>query len=268
MNKKIETFWLSLGVLLCLGLSCSEKIPEGPERIEVLKAVLATKDGRLNFAQENNWDNRYKLPPRKMSFEEYDYLSQWRVPFIVTVHNDFDEGLEGKKWIVIKIKLWPADSNETWRGQLMYADTVSDRPLAIPPGDSITFYTGNRLTWDQRDIAGKCIHPTHTFIPLWIECSWTETDSAISHERPIQYYLKSDCDTTILAPEDTVVAFQTKKICAQAEVQIFKNYHKIQSPILEFYSYYYFPTYGFMPKFFCYEGYWLPWMNPCPWNPN
>lgn len=265
MNHLLNKSILLGGLIFLLCLCCTEKIPKGPERIEVLRTELKIKDDRLFFAQENNWDNRYKLPPLKIPPEEFEYISQWRIPFIITIYNDFDEGLEGEKWVVIKVKIWPADSMENWHRELIYCDTVSLHPFAIPPGDSITYYTGNLLTWDQRDASGKSIHLTNTIIPLWIECRYFQTDSLVSKEKPLKYFLKSDCDTTYLAPEDTVLAFPGKKrIYAQAEVQIFKNYHVIKSKILEFYIYYYFPPYGFAPKFSCHEGYWLPEMNPCP----
>lgn len=250
--------------LVFLALFCEEKIPEGPERSEILKVRLTIHDNRYDFAQENNWENRFKLPPYRMRMDDYVKLSQWRVPFNVSVHNDFDEAIDGRKWIFIQINLWPEDFNEMWKAQLIYTDTSSTRHLTIPPGDSLTLYTGNKLTWDQKDFNGKSIHRTNSFEPIWIEC--TEFDSFIKAAKnelvPWRY-----CDTLILAPVDTVVVFgQPKKLFAQAEIQIFKNYRIVKTDTVEFRIHYFFPGEGFRPKFWCEERMRDPTDPPCPFG--
>jgi len=265
MNLNLRRVILFMGISFYFLLSCTEKIPEGPERSEILEVKLLIKEGRQDFSQENNWENRYRIPPRKMSLEEYEYLAQWQVPFGIKIINDFDEAIDGKKWIDIRLNLWSADPNENWRAQLIYADTSSSRYLTIPPGDSLTLYTGNKLTWNQHDMEGKSIHLTDRYTPLWVECKSITSDSLLPDTRPPQYMKRSVCDTVELAPVDTVVAFQgSKKIYARADVQIFKNYHVISTDTVTFNIHYFFPTYGFIPKFRCFEAYFYPWENPCP----
>jgi len=265
MNLKLKHGLFYLGISLYCILSCEEKIPEGPKRSEIVKVKLTTKENRTDYSQENNWENRYHIPPRKMSLEEFEYLSQWQVPFHITVYNDFDEAIDGMPWVKIKINLWPEQSEQQWQAQLLYADTTSTRHLTIPPGDSIAIYTGIKLTWDQKDTAGKSIHLTCSFTPKIIDCYAFESDSAVDRTvRPLKFFRKTICDTTELAPEDTVLAFsETKVINAQAEVQIFKNYRTLTSNIFQFKIHYFYPFYGFRKKYYCNEAYYYPW-DPIP----
>ena len=259
----LKKCFLLLVFLILSVITCREKIPEGPERSEILEVKLMTKSYRLQYAQENNWDNRFKIPAKKMSMEEYENLSTWHVPFIVTVHNDFDEAMEGKKWIDVKINIWPANEKENWTCQLTYNDTNSNRYFTIPPGDSLSIYTGNKLIWEQKDSNGKSIHATESFVPIWIEC--TEFDSLMKGNKPPEIVPWRYCDTTMLGAVDTVISYlESKKIFAQAEVQLFKNYHVVKSNVLEFDIYYFFPADGFKKKFWCIEGLRIAGDPPCP----
>jgi len=263
MNPQLKYLLFILATAMCFNLFCTEKIPEGPERAEILNVKLAIQQGRNEFAQENNWENRFKIPPKGMTLQEYEILSKWRVPFIVSVNNDFDEAIDGKKWVVIKVDIWANGPNETWQSQLIYADTTSTRHLTIPPADSLSIYTGNNLVWEQKDIKGRSIHRTNSFAPIWIDC--TEFDSLF--KTPFEIVPWRHCDTLILAPVDTVVAFdQPKKIFAQAEVQLFKNYHAVISDTIEFNIHYFFPADGFRPKFWCREGRVINNDPPCPFG--
>ena len=213
--------------------------------------------------QENHWDLQFKLPPKKMSMEDFENISTWKVPFVIWVFNNFDEAMEGKKWIDVRVNLWPADPNENWLCQLVYADTTSSRQMTIPPGDSIGIYSGTKLIWDQKDDEGNSIHEVEQFVPIWIEC--TEFDSIFKN--PDQTVPWRYCDTTALGPVDTVVAFlNPKKIYAQAEVQLFKNYHVVKSNIIEFNLHYFFPADGFRDKFWCEEGSQKMGDPPCPFG--
>ncbi len=242
---------------------CTEKIPEGPQRTEILDVKLFIYDDRQDFAHENNWENRFKIPPRKMSMAEYESLSQWRVPFGILVYNDFDEAIDGRKWIVIKVNLWPKNDGESWWAQLIFADTAATRHMTIPPGDSLSIYTGNQLTWEQKDINGKSIHHTNSYTPIWVDC--TIFDSLFKDTREIVPW--RDCDTLKLAPVDTVVAYsEPKTIFAQAEVQLFKNYRVVKSNIVEFKIHYLFPSEGFRPKFWCVERAVFEGDPPCPFG--
>lgn len=262
MRGSIKIVLLVL-ISLILFIFCKEKIPEGPERTEILEVSLLTRDKRTDFAQENHWDLKFKLPPKKMTMVEFENLSTWQVPFILWIHNDFDEAMEGQKWINIKINIWPADENEHWVCQLNYADTISTRQLTIPPGDSVPIYSGTKLIWDQHNEEGNSIHETELFRPMWIEC--TEFDSVFKNPPGIIGW--RHCDTTKLAPVDTVIAFlNPKKIYAQADVQLFKNYHVVKSNVVEFYIHYFSPADGFKKKFWCVEGRQIPGDPPCPFG--
>lgn len=253
----------AFGIAISLILFCTEKIPQGPERTEILEVKLFIYNDRIDFAQENNWENRFKIPPRNMSMAEYEMLSQWRVPFGIMAYNNFDEAIDGRKWIVIKVNLWPNNSAESWQAQLVFADTTATRHLTIPPGDSLSIYTGNRLTWEQKDDKGLSIHHTDSYTPIWIDC--TLFDSLFKNTRKI--VLWRDCDTLQLAPVDTVAAYDKPKIIyAQAEVQLFQNYRVIKSNTVEFKIHYFFPSEGFRPKFWCPEGDVLDGDPPCPFG--
>jgi len=255
-----------IGILLyffiLLNLTCTEKIPEGPERSEILRVKLFTENGRLNYAQENNWDNRYRFPPKKMSQADFEYASEWKSPFGISVNNDFDEAIDGKKWIDVKINLWSANELDDWQAQLVFSDTSSSRNLLIPPGDSITLYTGNKLIWGQKDSEGLSIHRTGSFTPIWVTCAFW--DSIVPGTKPEEIIVMRSCDTLLLAPVDTVIHFDTPKtIFAQAEVQLFKHYHVVKSDTLKLKIHYYFPTLGFRPKFWCMERMYMENDPPC-----
>lgn len=248
---------------MLLTVFCEEKMPQGPDRSEILLIKLLPKENRINFSQENNWANRYRLPPIMMSEEEYNYLSQWKIPLQIVVHNFFDEAIDGKKWIDIKVNFWSADTNEAWSGLLSYTDTTSTRNFVIPPGDSIYINLGEKLIWNQRDIDGNSIHLTNSYNPIFVTGYSYVTDSVVVGTFPPEYMLKTELDTTYLTPVDTVIAFNgTKKIFAQAEIQIFKNYHTVKSEILEFYIHHFYPTAGFVKKFPYKEAYYYPWESP------
>ena len=252
-----------LSFLLLVIFFCTEKIPEGPERTEILDVKLFIEDGRTEFAQETNWENRFKLPPKQMTLGEYEALAQWKVPFGLWAFNDFDEAIDGKKWIKIRVNLWSADEADEWTAQLVYADTTSTRNMTIPPGDSITIYTGDKLVWNQHDDAEKSIHHTNLYTPLWVDC--TVFDSVF--KRPDTTITWRYCDTTMLAPVDTVIAFDLPKIVkARAEVQLFQNYHIVQSNMVEFKIHYFFPSEGFKNKFWCPEGRVMIGDPPCPFG--
>lgn len=237
----------------CLAYFCTEKIPQGPGRTEILKVKLMIKDNRFDFAQENNWENRYEIPPKNMTQQQFDELSQWQVPFGIRVHNDFDEAIDGQKWIVINVNIWSANPIDTWQAQLIYADTLTKRNMTIAPGDSLSFLTGTRLMWLQRDLNGNSIHQTNRYTPIWIET--IEFDSLAPGDKPSDAIPWIRCDTTLLATVDTVVAFLLPKtVLAQAEVQLFKNYHGVKSDTVEFRIHNFFPADGFQKKFKCYEG--------------
>ncbi len=256
--------YITLGLIfLVLFLFCEQKIPEGPERSEILEINLSTRENRTEYAQENNWDTRYKLPPKWMSMDDFQDMSTWEVPFTINAYNGFDEAIEGKKWIHVKLNIWPADEQAKWRTQLTYADTSVNRNLVIPPGDDLTIIVGNQLIWTQKDSAGNSIHATKSFEPIWIEC--TMFDSVFKN--PNQTVPWRYCDTTKLAPVDTVMAFGTKKkFFAQAEVQLFKNYHVVKSNIFELDIHYYYPVDGFKKKFWCVEGKVIQGDPPCPFG--
>jgi len=260
MNLKLRYSLFYLGISFCFIFFCEEKIPEGPERSEIVKVKLTTKENRTDYSQENNWENRYQIPPSRMSLDEFEYLSQWQVPFHITVYNDFDEAIDGKPWVKIIINLWPEQSENPWQAQLVYADTTATRHLTIPPGDSIAIYAGIKLTWDQKDLDGKSIHLTSSFTPKIIDCYVFESDSVANRNTmPMQYFKKTICDTTELAPEDTVLSYSEPKVVnAQAEVQIFKNYRTLISNIFQFKIHYFYPFYGFRLKYHCYEKYYYP----------
>lgn len=263
MNRPKKYLMFILILVGSLYYFCTEKIPEGPERTEILDVRLFLEDGRTEFAQENNWDNRFKLPPQQMTLDQYEALAQWQVPFGLWVFNDFDEAIDGKKWIRIALNLWSADESDGWTARLVYADTTSTRNMTIPPGDSITIYTGDNLVWKQRDDAGQSIHRTDMYTPLWVDC--TVFDSLFrSPDTTITWRY---CDTTMLAPVDTVVAFDAPKIVkAQAEVQLFQNYHIVLSDTVEFTINYFFPSEGFKNKFWCREGQYRQGDPPCPFG--
>jgi hypothetical protein len=263
MNHQKRKLLLLILLSWCLIYWCTEKIPEGPGRTEILKIRLAIKDNRYDFAQENNWENRYKIPPNNMTQQQFEELAKWRVPFTITAYNDFDEAMDGQKWLVLKVNIWSAHPADTWHAQLIYADTVSNRNMTIPPHDSLLLYAGNRLTWEQRDISGNSIHQTDSYTPIWIDC--IEFDSLIAGTKPPELIRWRHCDTTMLAPVDTVIAFSPPKtILAQAEVQLFKNYHRVMSDTLEFRIHYFMPADGFRRKFWCREGATMQGDPPCP----
>jgi len=260
---------LSLLLMLCcliIILSCTEKIPEGPERTEILKVRLFSQNGRLDFAQENHWDNRFQLPPKEMTQDEFEYASEWRVPFGIVIKNDFDEAMEGKKWIDAKIKLWSANQAENWQAVLNFADTTAVRNMVIPPDDSISLYTGNKLIWEQRDVSGKSIHRIDWYHPIWVSCSYY--DSLVPVTKPAQLIAMRECDTLLLSPVDTVIAFkEAKTIFAQAEVKLFKDYRTVLSDTLTFRIHYYCPADGFRPKFWCRKGAVMSGDPPCNQSP-
>lgn len=263
MTVRKKQFLLLIVLIWCLVCFCTEKIPEGPGRTEILKVRLTIKDNRIDFAQENNWDNRFKIPPKNMTQQQFDALSIWRVPFNITVHNDFDEAIDGQKWMVMKVNIWSENSADAWHAQVVYADTTSSRNMTIPPGDSLTIYTGNRLIWEQQDLIGKSIHQTNSFTPIWVDC--IEYDSLVPATKPPEILPWRHCDTTMLAPVDTVVAFSPHKtVLAQAEVQLFKNYHVVKSDTVGFRIHYFYPADGFRNKFWCREGKRWPNDPPCP----
>lgn len=265
MTVRKKQFLLLIVLIWCLVCFCTEKIPEGPGQTEILKVKLAIKDNRFDFAQENNWENRYKIPPENMTQQQFDELSRWRVPFKITAYNDFDEAMDGQKWLVLKVNIWSAHPADTWHAQLIYADTSSNRNMTIPPGDSLSIYTGNRLTWEQRDMSGNSIHQANSYTPIWIDC--TEFDSLLPATKPPEYIRWRYCDTTILAPVDTVVAFSSfKTILAQTEVQLFKNYHVVKSDTIAFSIHYFWPGDGFRNKFWCPERQVIFGDPPCPFG--
>ncbi len=262
--KKVEQLLIIWLIILIIG--CREKIPSGPERVEVLKVHLFTEDGRLDFAQENHYENRFRLPPKYMTMEEFEYRAKWTVSFGINVKNDFDEAMEGKKRIIFKVNLWPADESESWRAQVVYTDTGYERNMVIPPGDSMTFFNRSMLIWFQNDINGNSIHQTNIFSPKWITCSYY--DSLVPGTKPVESIQMRQCDTTYLAQVDTVIAFsKPKEIYAQAEVQLFKNYHTVLSDTLKLRIHYYFPGDGFYRKFWCREGRVLEGDPPCNTSP-
>lgn len=262
--KKIERILIIL--LAILILTCEEKIPSGPERVEILKAHLFTEDNRLDFAQENHFENRFRMPPKYMTMEEFNYRSKWMISFGINVKNDFDEAMEGKKWIIFKVNLWPANESENWRAQVVYADTAFERNMVLAPGDSMMFFSRNLLIWYQKDINGKSIHVTNRFRPPWVTCSYR--DSVVPMTKPEEIITLRQCDTTYLDPVDTVVAFsEPKEIFAQAEIQLFKNYHAILSDTLKLRIHYYFPGDGFYRKFWCREGRVMDGDPPCNEEP-
>ncbi|NOZ60864.1 MAG: hypothetical protein GXO74_04210 [Calditrichaeota bacterium] len=262
----IKVRYLVFLFLLLAVLLCKEKIPSGPERVEILKVHLFTEDNRLDFAQENHYENRFRLPPKYLSVGEFMERSKWTVPFGVKIVNDFDEAMEGKKWIVIKVNLWPADETESWRGQVVYTDTSFERNMVIAPGDSMIFFNTNMLVWHQQDIHGKSIHESNSFNPLWVRCVFY--DSIVPGTKPEEIIQMRQCDTTYLAPVDTVIAFsEPKEIYAQAEVQLFKNYHTVLSDTLKLRINYYFPGDGFYRKFWCREGPVIANDPPCNTSP-
>jgi hypothetical protein len=252
IRRKQLFIFLILGYAL-LNVTCTEKIPEGPERSEILEVKLFAQTGRLDYAQENHWDNRFRFPPKSMTQEDFEYASEWRIPFGISVNNFFDEAIDGKKWIDVKIKLWSANELDTWQAELNFADTSASRNLIIPPGDSISLYTGNKLIWEQKDKEGLTIHRTGSYTPIWVMCSFW--DSVIPDTKPEQVVTMRECDTLMLAPVDTVIAYDLPiTVNAQAEVQLFKHYHVVKSDTLKLRLHYYYPTYGFRPKFWCREG--------------
>ena len=251
---------------IIINLTCTEKIPEGPERTEILKVRLFCENGRLDFAQENHWDNRFQLPPKEMTQDEFEYAAEWRVPFGIAIKNDFDEAMEGRKWIETKINLWSANQTDDWRAELSFADTTTTRNMVIPPGDSISLYTGDKLTWEQKDVLGKSIHQTDLYHPIWVTCAYY--DSIVPGTKPAQIFPVRECDTLTLSPVDTVIAFeQPKTIFAQAEVKLFKDYRTVQSDTLTFRIHYYCPPDGFRQKFWCREGMVMNGDPPCNQSP-
>ena len=243
-----KTFSIFLSIVLII--SCNKKIPEGPERTEILLINLSIEDNRKDFTQVNNWENRYRLPPKEMLSEEYEYLAQWQIPFHINVHNYFDEAIDGKKWIYMKLNIWPEDPNENWSHEIIFTDTTSTRNMVIPPGDSVYIYTGDRLIWDQQDNEGKSIHLINNYTPIWVVGHCYYTDIRYGDSFPSEYMIASRLDTTYLTPVDTVIAFnEPKKIFAQVEVQLFKNYHSVKSDILKFNIHYFYPAMGFVLKF-------------------
>ncbi|MBC8180357.1 hypothetical protein H8E88_04455 [candidate division KSB1 bacterium] len=263
-QKQIFMFFFLAFVLL--NLTCTEKIPEGPEKSEILKVKLFAQNGRLNYAQENHWDNRYRFPPKSMSQDDFEYASQWKIPFGISVNNDFDEAIDGKKWIDVKINLWSANELDDWQAQLVFADTSASRNLLIPPGDSIALYTGNKLTWEQKNMDSLSIHRIDSYTPIWVTCAFW--DSIVPGTKPEEVITMRDCDTLQLTPVDTVIAFDLPiTVYAQAEVQLFKHYHVVKSDTLKLMLHYYFPTYGFRPKFWCREGLVMMGDPPCNTQP-
>ncbi|OQX86948.1 hypothetical protein B6D60_05080 [candidate division KSB1 bacterium 4484_87] len=261
-----KTRHIFLFAILFIIFSCREKIPSGPERVEVLKVYLFSENGRMDFAQENHFETRFRLPPKYLSMEEFDYRSKWVIRFGVNVLNDFDEAMEGKKWIVIKVNLWPKDETETWRAEVVYTDTNFVRNMVIPPGDSLTFFSNNMLVWHQQGIDGKSIHKTNSFNPIWVTCAFY--DSIVPGTKPEEIIQMRQCDTTYLAPVDSVIAFgEPKEIYAQAEVQLFKNYHSVVSDTLTLRIHYYFPGDGFYRKFWCKQGPVMANDPPCNTDP-
>jgi len=248
--------------LAFFNLVCTEKIPEGPEREEILEVKLFAQNGRLDYAQENHWDDRFRFPPKSMSQEDFEYASEWRIPFGISVNNFFDEAIDGKKWIDVKINLWSANELDEWQAQLAFTDTSASRNLIIPPGDSISLYTGNKLIWEQKDNEGLSIHRTDTYTPIWVTCTFW--DSIVPFTKPAEYVTMRECDTLQLVPVDTVIAYDLPiTVYAQAEVQLFKHYHVVKSDTLKFRLHYYFPTYGFRPKFWCRERMVMANDSPC-----
>jgi len=234
--------------IVALLIGCEEKVLTPPQKPEVLVVTLTTQDNRSLYAHRHNYHLRYQIPPEGMSLRDWNYLSQWQVPFDIYVANHFDEAVEGTLWIEVKLHLWPADGSGAWHRTLTFADTVTQRYLTLAPGDSIRLQTYDALVWAQDDDSGHCIHLTeqylHYFVTPRLGWKW------ITPELRVQWVY---CDTNAVVPTDTVVAFdQPVPVKAQAEVRLFKEYRSLLSNEVLFDIAYFFPV-GMRRKLECSE---------------
>jgi len=241
---KILVSLLSISSILMLIVSCREKIPEGPPRVQVMEAVLYTPFDRNVFPQPTNYLNRYQKP-NDLSTDEWNYLTDSDIRFRIKVNNIFDETIDGLKWIEVKLNLWSTNYPNISR-TLTYRNFKEDTSLIVlHPGKTYYVYTADSLIWDQTDKNGKSIHklnPYHVFNVF--------LDSTFNRQKNEWEYF---CDTTYTVIVDTVVAFDVPiKMKAQAEVKIFKNYEPIKTNIFYFTIAYIFP--GLFSKHKCNPG--------------
>ena len=226
LNRILFFTFAFLGLFVLL--FCQEKIPEGPERGDVLSIKLSTLDNRTIYPQETNYQLRYKIPPSGITMAEWDSISNHTVLFDIWIYNQFDEAFEGTRWIDIKLNIWPEDPDLEWMRTLTFSDTVHHYHFVLTPGDSTNIYTAGQLLWTQHDDAGVCIHPTQQYIP---ELYSRHVGIIRTPTERIPWVF---CDTTYLAPTDTIVFFENPiRVFAQAEVQFIEEYPTFLSNLLE-----------------------------------
>ncbi len=216
-------------LFLLLICRCQEKIPEGPERGQVVGIALRTENNRLAYPQETHYELRYHVPPAGVSMDEWQYATDYQVPFDVWIYNNFDEAFEGTKWQEVRIDLWPADPEGEWHTSVSFSDTLQQGRFTLPPGDSTHIVSAGQLRWYQRDDADSIVHPTQQYIPM-------QVDAFIGRKRfPGGNMPWTFCDTTYLAPIDTVLFFEEPVwVKAQATVKFLKEYPSYTSNILDF----------------------------------
>jgi hypothetical protein len=243
-------FMFTVVLLASLISACQEKIPEGPQKEEILEVKLTTLEGRTTFAPQNQYDLMYKLPPTGMSATEWEQSSACSVGFVIKVYNHFDEAVEGARWLDLKIHVWPTDPKKNWRRTLRSADTTSQRDWSFPPGDSLRFYDRS-LIWWQCDDAGRLIHATEEYVPVVVTPRLGWKFVTLEGRKSLIRWIY--CDTTYLAPVDTVVAFDGPVHAkAQAEVKLFREYHTLTSNEVDIYIVYNRPE-GLKKKYRCSE---------------
>ena len=243
---------LTIGVALAfLHLGCSEKIPQGPEKVEVIRVTLKIKKDQDVFPQPGLFLTRYKLIPAVQDdperLEAWRWMSEYEVPFSVEAENVFDETVDGTKWYDIKVHLWEP-ANPTWRKTLRYREYSPGTPLVLHPGQRVSPWTADSLVWDQTDDSGRWIHETGTYrtyrvVPFVF----------FSEYRGVPWVR---CDTVYTGYADTVKAFEGDKVIrAKAEVQLFKELPAWESNEVEFRIRYVFPGRAFLiRKYRCRNG--------------
>jgi len=233
-NQKFSYFLLGFFLILIL-LYCDEEIPQGPPLVPVIAAELHVGSERTVFPQPTTFDNRYSRP-QNISSNYWDYLTDHRIKFDVKVTNIFDETIDGLEWTKIKIRLWSTNYLEI-KDTLSYTFIKDDPKLFVfHPGNTHNIYSEDSLVWNQTKKNGKSVHKVGKYTPYVVQ-----TKKQLVREIGRRYFYWY-CDTTYLAPVDTVLFFDPPiEMKAQADVKIFKNYEAIQSNIFDFKIEYFFP---------------------------
>ncbi len=229
---------------------CSEKIPEGPEKKDVVQVELWIVNPKERYPQPGRFLERYRLIPAVLLNEDrlkaWEELTDYHVAFRVKVANTFDETIDGTKWIDIQVHLWEP-ANPSWRKTLRFRDYRPGESLAPHPAQTVTPCTADSLIRHQTDDEGKSIHETGRYHAFEVR------QVVYLNRRDWRYWVR--CDTVYTGYVDTVKAFEGEKLIkAKAEVKLFREFPAWESNEVEFRLYYLWPKGYLVPKYRCREG--------------